>query len=549
MGIKSIFSMLKADRYTQDGRDKLAEDKTYQTGQISEKTGLQKQPDGSWAPPKNGNGKTMRPGEPNPDRDDSPERAAYERELSRQQAQRAADDPRGFGYEEPPMEPAAGSKPAGADLSKVTHSDLDVARNKMNTTPEEDQMLDYFVTEMHEDNTGLDEIIKRQDGVFERSNGAYPEEEKTYKSLRDKIMKHYSGDSAPRQLTGDTRLRLSQVTDKIYQIGEISQKTGLQKTAKGWRPVKKGAAPDKPAESKPAGATGNEEQRKRKNFMENSQKHFEAANSVATTETDKANLKKIKSFMDEEHGTFKNALYNNAESLVRKGSNGAPDRENEKSLLKFAEAAGMGDDLKLYLKEEVNSKYEFGGGDAEKKPDGADRHDQVGGEIKGNLEAAKYYFDKAQSFSTTDPSYKTYMGKAKEYNDKAKAQADDYGFDFEEMHNSGVTRAVNKYTEEQSKPAEKKPAAPKPSVQEYMKAQDTVKKYEETYKKQLEEYENGQRLRANGGGAILDPMYGLKPNDLSKNEEYQKAKDIIQRMEARDSAPLTGDTKIKVRRK
>ena len=45
--------------------------------------------------------------EPGPDRDDSPERAAYERELSRQQTQRAADDPRGFGYEEPPMEPAA----------------------------------------------------------------------------------------------------------------------------------------------------------------------------------------------------------------------------------------------------------------------------------------------------------------------------------------------------------------------------------------------------------------------------------------------------------
>ena len=48
--------------------------------------------------------------EPGPDRDDSPERAAYERELSRQQAQRAADDPRGFGYEEPPMEPAAENK-------------------------------------------------------------------------------------------------------------------------------------------------------------------------------------------------------------------------------------------------------------------------------------------------------------------------------------------------------------------------------------------------------------------------------------------------------
>ena len=29
---------------------------------------------------------------------------------------------------------------------------------------------------------------------------------------------------------------------KTYQIGEISQTTGLQKTANGWRPVKKSAA-------------------------------------------------------------------------------------------------------------------------------------------------------------------------------------------------------------------------------------------------------------------------------------------------------------------
>lgn len=101
----------------------------------------------------------------------------------------------------------------------------------------------------------------------------------------------------------------------------------------------------------------------------------------------------------------------------------------------------------------------------------------------------------------------------------------------------------------ESKPAEP-PKAPKPSVQEYMKARDTVKKYDETYKKQLEEYENGQRLRANGGGAVLDPLYGLKPNDLSKNEEYMKAKDIISRMESKDSAPrvLTGDCKIRVRK-
>lgn len=59
MELKNIFKMTKTDRYTQDGRDELAklqetEDVKYKTGDISQKTGLQKQPDGSWAPPKKG---------------------------------------------------------------------------------------------------------------------------------------------------------------------------------------------------------------------------------------------------------------------------------------------------------------------------------------------------------------------------------------------------------------------------------------------------------------------------------------------------------------
>ena len=62
MELKNIFEMAKTDRYTQDGRDELAklqetEDVTYKTGDISQKTGLQKQPDGSWAPPKKGTSK------------------------------------------------------------------------------------------------------------------------------------------------------------------------------------------------------------------------------------------------------------------------------------------------------------------------------------------------------------------------------------------------------------------------------------------------------------------------------------------------------------
>lgn len=59
MELKSVFEIVKADRYSQEGCEKIAaetEDKIYKTGEISTATGLQKQPDGSWAPPKNGAG-------------------------------------------------------------------------------------------------------------------------------------------------------------------------------------------------------------------------------------------------------------------------------------------------------------------------------------------------------------------------------------------------------------------------------------------------------------------------------------------------------------
>lgn len=53
MGLQNIFDMIKADRYTQDGREELIKakaeltDDAYKPGDISPKTGLQKQPDGS----------------------------------------------------------------------------------------------------------------------------------------------------------------------------------------------------------------------------------------------------------------------------------------------------------------------------------------------------------------------------------------------------------------------------------------------------------------------------------------------------------------------
>lgn len=59
-------------------------------------------------------------------------------------------------------------------------------------------------------------------------------------------------DSAPRTLTGDTRLRLSQVTDRVYKPGEISEKTGLQKQTDGsWAPPKNGSTTETKQEATP----------------------------------------------------------------------------------------------------------------------------------------------------------------------------------------------------------------------------------------------------------------------------------------------------------
>lgn len=69
MALKNLFDMVKADRYTADGREAIikaqeaeTEDKVYQIGEISQKTGLQKTANG-WVKPKSG----KQPGAKQPD--------------------------------------------------------------------------------------------------------------------------------------------------------------------------------------------------------------------------------------------------------------------------------------------------------------------------------------------------------------------------------------------------------------------------------------------------------------------------------------------------
>ena len=313
----------------------------------------------------------------------------------------------------------------------------------------------------------------------------------------------------------------AETEDKVYNIGDISQKTGLQKTANGWVKPKNGkqsgAASKHDTDPQTYIVKNNDELRK----MYQNEKDPAKKAAMKKALQKQASMMKSESFAPgegpgrdrpalkkEDHIKLAKEVLSNtsatdpgwtAEEIakewklgkadaeevkkefdnLRKGSSGnkpAAKNDTEKSKMvrsnstTFNNLAKKGnvvtqkkgntmyDIVKIdgkpvaYFNHEskkvrVDEKYLQNAG-AESKPDAANQHDQIGGEIKGNLEAAKYYFDKAQSFSPTDPSYKTYMTKAKQYNDKAKAQADDNGFDFEEMHNSGITQAVNTYAQE-----------------------------------------------------------------------------------------------------
>ena len=86
-----------------------------------------------------------------------------------------------------------------------------------------------------------------QDDLEEASNELKERREQMYNNERYGV-NQLEDAAAPPRLTADTKIRLSKIkretcdARRTYRIGEISETTGLQKTANGWREVKKGGA-------------------------------------------------------------------------------------------------------------------------------------------------------------------------------------------------------------------------------------------------------------------------------------------------------------------
>lgn len=145
-------------------------------------------------------------------------------------------------------------------------------------------------------------------------------------------------------------------------------------------------------------------------------------------------------------------------------------------------------------------------------------------------EVAKFYPDLKE---TVDKRRKAFYDV-----DAAKKKLDvnpnnkEYQENFKNAANE-LSKMNKEYENKAAKALEKAPNIPKPSFEKYMDARRTVDKFKDTYKKQLEEYEIGQKFRNSNAAAILDPMYGLKPNDYTKDSGFINAQMTIRAYEGK----------------
>jgi hypothetical protein len=229
----------------------LVEDRTYNIGEISEKTGLQKTANG-WKTPKNNaeNKKT-----------EKEEKSKWEKTTDYQGRDRISLKTKQGGLVSIYETDNPNQKNNRFRVDTGTHT------NTFNTLGEAKAFAEKhygdtksenpYALSKEEKNEAMknpktrvsqkyDEVIKSKKGTpqYNTALEEYTKEREFYKNSQGvEALKGFpvvpiSKDSACR-ITADTKIKIKNVVeDRTYQIGEISEKTGLQKTANGWRPPK-----------------------------------------------------------------------------------------------------------------------------------------------------------------------------------------------------------------------------------------------------------------------------------------------------------------------
>lgn len=329
--------MTKTDRYTQDGRDKLAklqetEDVKYKTGDISQKTGLQKQPDGSWAPPKKGAGNKSAAGGEKPTGKHPPK--VMPKGMHPAVFMKAwEDDAKKHGYE----------KGQGNEWREhLRNEESKTAAEKKPSIPT-DKEVSNSLDELSNSKEMASKVIGGVKVTYNPENGFY---KVTHKAPGGQEVSRGCSDILEAQQAVMFRL------DRIKK-GEIP---AISESAES-----KPAAGSKPAEKSEGGL----ERRDYRAAMERNPRSgfdFKAAvsHSIPTNQTDYDELNGLAKFMNEEKATYQNALKSRAQALVDgHKSNGDWYPEKEQAIMKIAKAVGFDEELHKFIEEE-NRGYDLG---------------------------------------------------------------------------------------------------------------------------------------------------------------------------------------------
>ena len=242
MALKNLFDMAKADRYTADGREELikaqkeeTEDVKYQNGDISQKTGLMKTPNGWVEPPKGKQSagtrhaekrKTNRPKAIRWDRNNLNEMRGNEEYINAKAAdnyyhQYGLDkigeykDSKGWTVKEYQNDDGEtyramynGEKYVGSeyDPSGEIRSPEEKPAAAAGPTDEELEIFKDIVREFKKSpNKKNEQIMNEAKSHLMKNRGMTPEQ---LGKLGREVYAEKTADAAPRQLTGDTRIKV-----------------------------------------------------------------------------------------------------------------------------------------------------------------------------------------------------------------------------------------------------------------------------------------------------------------------------------------------------
>jgi hypothetical protein len=333
MALKNLFDMVKADRYTADGREALikaqeaeTEDKVYQIGEISQKTGLQKTANG-WVKPKKGAaGKTSR--------------------ASKEEAIR-----KDLGLT------------AGEDMSRFSDEQIEKMYAKTQQTPEQ-QKADFDKSKIGQAvNKGRQEFAAektRQKELASKTNAiGLPKENKPSAdwketpSGRTNMIRIPEGTATVtwnKEANGEEWYGFSTVKNNKMNSSDTHYKTKAEAQLAAEKELK--------GENEPAGRDFRSELEKNPKGAYDFEKTIEK--SIPLSAGDKEVLGNVKSFMREEGADYKDALKSVATGLVNGNKlHGDWYPDKEKSLLKIAKAVGMDEEVKSYVKT-MEKGYDFG---------------------------------------------------------------------------------------------------------------------------------------------------------------------------------------------